>query len=382
MANYACLNVNDTGSKPIYYRGKKVELTTEFSTTYENAFASGHTHDFIYDASLDGFILIGDLDRDTTYSDATISKSGLLSPSDKIKLNNISESASSVSFSPDATEGNKVGTITINGTSTDMYSPVQTDVSGNAGTATKLADAKTIRTDLASTSSASFDGSANVTPGVTGTLPIGNGGTGATTAAEALSNLGGLGYTNVTTTGTNLNDYTQIGIYYFSSSYTPSNIPTGSNGWLLVLPYSSTICKQIWFRHGATDSNDFNTFVRTNSGGTWSSWAQLLTSKNCTTEANIISKKNAPELLLQATGTSNPAFYMMRDADSTSGTTNDWRMYSNASGTLAIQYRAGDSGSWTKGLYLTSNGGLVINASNYGSTLPSSGTTGQVFFKI
>lgn len=50
--------------------------------------------------------------------------------------------------------------------------------SGNAGSATKLAEAKTIQTNLASTSSASFDGSADITPGVTGILPVANGGTG------------------------------------------------------------------------------------------------------------------------------------------------------------------------------------------------------------
>lgn len=61
-----------------------------------------------------------------------------------------------------------------------------------AAAATKLAAAKTIQTNLASTSGASFDGTANVTPGVTGTLPIANGGTGATAAATALSNLGGV----------------------------------------------------------------------------------------------------------------------------------------------------------------------------------------------
>lgn len=71
-----------------------------------------------------------------------------------------------------------------------MYSPVPTSVSGNAGTATKLATARTIQTNLASTSAASFDGSTNVTPGVTGTLALGNGGTGATTAAAARTNLG------------------------------------------------------------------------------------------------------------------------------------------------------------------------------------------------
>ncbi len=44
--------------------------------------------------------------------------------------------------------------------------------------ATKLATARTIRTNLGSTAAASFDGTANVTPGVTGILPIANGGTG------------------------------------------------------------------------------------------------------------------------------------------------------------------------------------------------------------
>ena len=53
-------------------------------------------------------------------------------------------------------------------------------LSGNATTATTLATARTFRTNLASTSTASFNGSANVTPGVTGTLATGNGGTGRT----------------------------------------------------------------------------------------------------------------------------------------------------------------------------------------------------------
>lgn len=67
----------------------------------------------------------------------------------------------------------------------DHVHPAQTSVSGNAGTATKLATARTIRTNLASTSTASFDGSANVTPGVTGILPIANGGTGNSTGTVA-----------------------------------------------------------------------------------------------------------------------------------------------------------------------------------------------------
>lgn len=50
------------------------------------------------------------------------------------------------------------------------------------GSAATLTTARTIQTNLASTSSASFNGSANITPGVTGTLPATNGGTGTNTA--------------------------------------------------------------------------------------------------------------------------------------------------------------------------------------------------------
>lgn len=72
-------------------------------------------------------------------------------------------------------------------------------VSGSAAT---LTTARTIQTNLASTTAASFNGSANITPGVTGTLPIANGGTGATTAAAARTALGAGTVTSVGGTGT------------------------------------------------------------------------------------------------------------------------------------------------------------------------------------
>lgn len=64
------------------------------------------------------------------------------------------------------------------------------NTTGLAATATALATARTFQTNLASTASASFNGTANVTPGVTGTLPLSNGGTGGTTAATARTALG------------------------------------------------------------------------------------------------------------------------------------------------------------------------------------------------
>ena len=56
--------------------------------------------------------------------------------------------------------------------------------------AEKLVNSRTIRTNLASTLTASFNGTANITPGVTGVLKIANGGTCATTAADARAQLG------------------------------------------------------------------------------------------------------------------------------------------------------------------------------------------------
>ena len=55
---------------------------------------------------------------------------------------------------------------------------------GLAAQATKLANGRTIRTNLGSTAAPSFDGTANVTPGVTGILPVANGGTGKTNLAN------------------------------------------------------------------------------------------------------------------------------------------------------------------------------------------------------
>ena len=63
--------------------------------------------------------------------------------------------------------------------------------------AAKLTTARTIQTNLATTTAASFNGSANVTPGVTGTLPIANGGTGLTAAPSLLTNLGTTAAANV-----------------------------------------------------------------------------------------------------------------------------------------------------------------------------------------
>lgn len=59
----------------------------------------------------------------TTYSNATTGVSGLMSTSDKSKLDGITSSADAVSFSRTLSSGTKIGTITINGANTDIYAP-------------------------------------------------------------------------------------------------------------------------------------------------------------------------------------------------------------------------------------------------------------------
>jgi len=68
-------------------------------------------------------------------------------------------------------------------------SDVPTLNQNTTGSAATLTTGRTIQTNLASTSAATFNGSANITPGVTGTLAVANGGTGQTTATAALNAL-------------------------------------------------------------------------------------------------------------------------------------------------------------------------------------------------
>lgn len=80
---------------------------------------------------------------------------------------------------------------------------------------------------------------------------------------------------NVITSGTNLNDYKETGTYFFrNSSVAPTNIPAGSNGWLVVLKGDDTHCKQIWFRLGS-EPNHYQTFIRTCLDGAWTTWVSL-----------------------------------------------------------------------------------------------------------
>ena len=135
------LNLNSTGAKAIRYRN------TAISAGY---LAANRTYRFVYDGTY--WQLVGDVDTNPAAATAAPKAP-----------------ASSAAVGTSAKYARE-----------DHVHPLQTSVSGNSGSATKLANARTILVDLASTDAKTFDGTANITPGVSGTLPAARGGTGRT----------------------------------------------------------------------------------------------------------------------------------------------------------------------------------------------------------
>jgi len=94
------------------------------------------------------------------------------------------------------------------------------------GSAATLTTSRTFQTNLASTSTASFNGSANVTPGVTGTLPVANGGTGATSLGSA-NNIPFVGSSgNLTSSNTLKFDTTRLILSRNSDGTTAETVPS------------------------------------------------------------------------------------------------------------------------------------------------------------
>ena len=111
-ANITTANWGTTRTITIGNTGKSVNGSSNISWTLSEigAAASGHTH-----------------------AAATTSANGFMSSDDKAKLDGITASADAVSFSRSLTSGTKVGTITINGTGTDLYAPTNTDTHWTTG---------------------------------------------------------------------------------------------------------------------------------------------------------------------------------------------------------------------------------------------------------
>ena len=140
--------------------------------------------------------------------------------------------------------GNITGNLSVSGIITGS-------LSGNATSATKLATSRTIRTNLASTSTASFDGTNNITPGVTGVLPVANGGTGNTTGSATKATQDGSGNIITSTYATkselteledkvdSLTDIPIGSIIWFAGKTAPSGFLICNGGTISRITYSA-----------------------------------------------------------------------------------------------------------------------------------------------
>jgi hypothetical protein len=129
------------------------------------------------------------------------------------------------------------------------------------GSAATLTTARTIQTNLASTSSASFNGSANITPGVTGTLPASNGGTGQSTLTANNVLLGnGTSGVQFVAPGTSGNVLTSDGTTWTSGS--APGFPSGT-----VMLFVQTAAPTGWTKSTAHDNKALRVVSGTASSG-------------------------------------------------------------------------------------------------------------------
>ena len=184
---------------------------------------------------------------DTTYSDATTSAHGLMTAAMVTKLNGIQTGATATSITANLTSGTKIGTITINGTATDLYCQTNThytthgilgasttatsnatSATTNAATYLNIIDDSTVRNALKITGSGRTTVSAN---GGTLTISTPNYSNATTSAAglmsaedkAAIGNLAvSTGTAAITAAGTNSSSPTTVGtlnghVYYNNS---------------------------------------------------------------------------------------------------------------------------------------------------------------------
>lgn len=83
-----------------------------------------------------------------------------------------------------------------------------------------------------------------------------------------------------------LNNYMDNGLFFFTLSSEPLNLPPGAvNGLLVVIDCGyepSPVIKQLFFRYGTANKTDHNISIRTrmSASAVWTDWARILTSKD------------------------------------------------------------------------------------------------------
>ncbi|MBU2704154.1 hypothetical protein Ga0466249_005308 [Sporomusaceae bacterium BoRhaA] len=147
-------------------------------------------------------------------------------------------------------------------------------------------------TDLAGygiTNGATSGANSNITSltGLTTALSIAQGGTGATTAAGALANLGvnlvGVDGMCKLSANQDLNTLSYCGFYYAN---TPINAPSGActvSACYVLVEYAAAG----YIKQTATAYDGSGMFTRVNAGGTWSPWKQIVFTDNATFTGDV-----------------------------------------------------------------------------------------------
>ena len=235
----------------------------------------------------------------------------------------------SVTVKGNTITGNLVGSVTGN-------------VTGNAGSADKLKTGRTLKVNLASTSaSTSFDGTANISDiGVSGILPVANGGTG----ANSLSNLS----VGTATNATNATTATKL------------NIDAGSNA------------KPVYFAGGKPVA------LTVTAGSDTANAIGLMYISSGEVKLITANSGTATKPVFVEGGVIKPGTYELKSTVN-DGTANKLAYYS---GNKAVSSYTSTIGASNKICYLNAGvptGGITIGC---GDSLPSSGSAGDIYILI
>ena len=250
-------------------------VASNIQTQLNGKAASSHTHNYAGSSSAGGAAnsvktsLIVKLNGGSTEGTNMFTFNGSAAKTINITPSSIGAAAAShgthVSYSTSAPLA--AGTASAGSASTvarsDHRHPLQTTVSGNAGSATKLATARTISLTGDATGSASFDGSAN-----------------ASIAATVKNHA----HTDIPS-NSNLNSYTDPGWYRCTSNATAATItnsPTDNAFVMIVNTHAGTNQIVIEYMTSA-----FHIWTRNYFDNTWGSWAEIYTTIQKPTASEI-----------------------------------------------------------------------------------------------
>lgn len=286
---------------------------------------------------------------------------------------------------------------------------------GTAASAVKLSTSRTIRTNLSSTSTASFNGTANIDPGVNGTLPIANGGTGATSATAARTNLGAAAASHTHKAGDITSGTLGLDRGGTGSSVSLRDAPNGA----IIRKLKADSENSLWYTTTAsgalyaTSENGVPTFgtLPIAQGGTGATSAEDARSKlgaaasshthgagditgtlgiahggtGATTAAdarnnlgafsksggtltgNLVIKKTSAPL--------NPFLKLQINDNTTTGIVQVYIPEGSSTQKMAVGFGSG------KSIIVDDDGCLILTTAMYGTNLPAAGKKGRIFFK-